>query len=255
MHRHNLDLIAEYAQGSLSDDSKARALIESCETCRTEYVTQTSAMNSLAGIGSARLTEHEVSTLHRELWTELRTPASPPTSVAGNWWPKLAFSAAAVAVVAVGLAGVLTNLGGADTAEPFAEIGSGLDGGGEQSGTASDETTDQAASKTTTAAESALQARSFLTDEDFAMIADQARVQTESDSYDDSEEGDLEGQAAPPDSDSDCLARAELEDFSIVTGFEDRTELIIAIRAESDLDPLPVAFIDRESCIVIHLED
>ena len=106
MHEHPLDLIAALADGSLSDEAEARALIETCQECRDEYRAQTEAIGWLAAAPAAEMTDLEKAALHRDLWTELRN--EPSKSPATPWWQRLSYVAAGL-LVTVGLVSVLNN--------------------------------------------------------------------------------------------------------------------------------------------------
>lgn len=247
MHKHDLDLIAEYAAGTLGDESEARARVESCQTCAEEYMAQGSALAALAGIGQARMTEHERARLHRDLWTELRSPAATAHQ-ASPWWRRWAFGAAAFVLVAVSLVGVMSNFGGADNAETVndmaAELDSGADGSGddradEDTAGGGEEGGEALAPDVTTAA-----AESF-EDTQYLLIARQVRQgpQTEQDAlaYDAEE--------------ADCLEQSGLVDYKLVGGMETMTDLLVAVPSGADLETAPVAFIDPENCTEVHRED
>ncbi len=128
MHDHDLDLIAALAEGSLHDETAARALVENCPECREEYAGQRAAIEFLASAPEVSMTELERAGLHRDLWTELRS--APATTKQVPWWYRWSYVAAGLFVV-VGLAGVLSGqLGQGDQGaalETFSEIGSALD--------------------------------------------------------------------------------------------------------------------------------
>ncbi len=101
MHRHDLNLIADYASGALDDTSRAKSLVESCETCHSEYQLQRDVRHSLNAVPPASLTESERSALRRDLWTELRSGTQPPERRSRiPFWYRLSFGAAAVVLVA-----------------------------------------------------------------------------------------------------------------------------------------------------------
>lgn len=249
MHKHDLDLIAEYAAGTLEDESAARALVESCDRCAQEYLAQGSALAALSAIGPAQMTEHERSRLHRDLWTELRSPvATAPAPRANPWWQSWAFGSAAFILVAVSLVGVMENFGGGDAAETFnetaAELDSGADGSGESR---SDEDLaggeepgeESLAPDVTTAAAEQFEGTPYL------LIAREVRQGTTDDAdaltYDEKQ--------------ADCLAQSQLVDHELVEGLETVTELLVAVPSGADLETAPVAFIDPETCTVVHIED
>ncbi len=117
MHEHSLDLIAALADGSLSDETEARALVETCETCRAEYRAQKSVIASLAAVSPPAMTDLEKAALHRDLWTELRSDTAEKRS-SMPWWQRLTYVAAAL-FIGVGLVSVLDDirLGGGEAAD------------------------------------------------------------------------------------------------------------------------------------------
>jgi hypothetical protein len=152
--------------------------------------------------------------------------------------------------VAVALVGVMNNISGGDAVrETFSEIGSGLSSGP----TASDEDSADGeagmeSADTTTAAEEG--SPRILGDEyaatPFLQIARQVRGGASSD-----DSGDFDYERFQ----LDCLEQSELIDYELVGGFESITELLVAVHAGSDLAEAPVAFVEPESCIVVHIED
>lgn len=105
MHKHDPDLIAAFAEGSLDADQAqhAEALIASCNDCRSELEAQRVALATLAGAPRPQMTGAERSELHRAINRE----ATPATGT--PWYVRLApaLSAAAVLVLVVGVAGVM----------------------------------------------------------------------------------------------------------------------------------------------------
>jgi hypothetical protein len=127
MHRHDLNLIAALADGSLDDETQARARVDSCQVCHREYEAQVSLLAVLNSTEQQYLSEQEKATLHRDLWTALRT-GEPTAQPAIPWWYRWSYAAAGLLLV-VGLVGVISQVGdGGDDAatETLAEIGSGL---------------------------------------------------------------------------------------------------------------------------------
>ena len=223
MHKHDLDLIAEYAAGTLGDESVARARVESCQTCADEYTAQGSALAALSGIGQARMSEHERARLHRDLWTELRSPAGTAApSVTSPWWRSWAFGAAAFVLVAVSLVGVMENFGGGDSSETASRAGAALDAGADGSGDArTNEDTDGGGEQadealapdvTTAAAES-------YEDTPYLLIAREVRQGPKTDP----------GVFAYDESETDCLEQSELVDHILVGGLETMTDLLVAV--------------------------
>lgn len=248
MHRHSFDLIAEYANGSLEEDAKARALVASCDDCRTVYEQQKSAIHALQPVQSAAMAEHEKAALHRDLWTTLRNPEAAPTRVALPWWRATwALGTATVLVIGVGLFGVLSNLGGGDAAstQVISEVGSALDGDERTNSDAAGEDLAPAAETTSTAAVQTLG--------DLATFEDITRrlrdTQGSTAAY--YSEGAFDGSST----EAECIEAAGLVDYFAVVEYLEHPEFIVAVPADSDAATTPVAFVDRESCTILHKED
>lgn len=243
MHRHNFELIAEYAQGSLEDDARARSLVESCDRCRTIYDEQLVARNALGPATTAFLSDHEKAALHRDLWTELRSPTTATESQPDGWWrSSWAFGAAAVLVIGVGLAGVLNNQDSTD--QTFSEVGPALNGGATDN-LESEDSLAPSAESTTTAAVAAL-----------ADVAAYKSITSEVRSAD----GSTTGYARVAETDEgttqqECLDLAGLDDFLTLEGFETLTSLIVAVPRDRFLSTTPIAFVDPDNCTIVHLED
>lgn len=248
MHKHDLDLIAEYAAGTLGDDTEARARVASCQTCAQEYTAQSSVLGELSGIGPAQMTEHERARLRRDLWTELRAPADTATPrLANPWWRSWAFGAAAFIFVAVALVGVMENFGGGDAAETVGEAGA-LDA--DSRTTSGDTSTGDNAAEDGEGAEEALApdtttAADRLEDTHYLLIAREVRQQPKS-------EADV---LSFDEAQTECLEESGLVEHELVTGFETLTDLLIAVPTAADREDAPVSFVDPENCTVVHEED
>lgn len=239
MHRHNLTLIAEYAGDSLGDEARARARVETCDVCRAEYETQKSVAATLSSVQSPSMTEMDRAQLRRDVWTSLRNPSSP--APVRHTWTTWAAGATAALLVTVGLVGLLNQMNGADTAETFSEIGSALDGESRENGAA---TATTAASDGFTAAPAAESDYFYDDSTNFAAVAKSvlsAPDQT------------LKRSATAEE--AECLERSGLISYTIAPDAEELTSLLVAVSDEpGDADP-SVAFIDRATCEVIHVEE
>lgn len=239
MHRHNLDLIAEYAEGTLANDAAARALVDTCEVCSAEYETQKALLVALSSLEPVTMTEQEKARLHRDVATELRSPK--PEVTRGALWPRWAVGTAA-AIVVIGLAGVLSQWGGSNAmTETFSEIGSSLDGGQDLSG---EEATSGGDVGQDPLAPAAGEAYFYDESTGFASVAKSVREMTSRTSSD-STSGE----------DTECLEESGLVDYRIVPDVEKLTRLLVAVSTPSDNSMPKVAFIDPASCEVVHLED
>ncbi len=122
MHEHDLDLIAEYAGGSLSDGAEAARLVASCERCANEFAAHRAVLEALGSLPSVALNEFERARLHRGVLAAIGddTPVAVRVierSARVGWWDRLGLRVAAVAavgVVGVGLVGVLSRMSSPD---------------------------------------------------------------------------------------------------------------------------------------------
>jgi hypothetical protein len=245
MHEHDLDLIAALADGSLDDESAARALVESCEVCRREHHDQLAALELLASVPPAAMTDIERASLHRDLWTELRKePAAKTTS---PWWYRGSYVAAALFVV-VGLLGVINGgfvLGGADSAATTVAEARDASAGeapmelyGQQSDDGGAESADTFS--TTTAAGAAATSLPY----PFAEMAESTREKHQ--------DGDLAYQSSSvPENIEECLARLGLEDLDVVEILElDQRYVALMDEGESE----SVTFVAVDECTIAAVE-
>lgn len=254
MHKHDLDLIAEYAGGSLRDDSKARALVESCETCAAEFQAQQGMLTELRGIGPTRMTDLERAQLRRDLWTDLRAhpETDPVRGVASGWWG-WAFGTAAIVFAAVALVGVMNNIGGGGDAatQTFSEIASGLNSGEtralEDAGGGDGDAGAESADSTSPASESPQILSDRYSDTPYLQIARQVRAKERA--------NDDSGYYTYGEAELDCLEESGLIDHELIAGFETVTDLLVAVPTGIDLAEAPVAFVEPEFCTVVHIED
>jgi hypothetical protein len=113
MRDHEIELIAALVEGRLDDESEARALIASSAEYREEYEAQRLAYEALRDAGTVALGESERAALRRDLWTELRSEATPKSR--SPWYYRWVPVTAGLFVV-VGLVAVLGQVGGGDDA-------------------------------------------------------------------------------------------------------------------------------------------
>ncbi len=128
MHKHDLDLVATYADGTASSAEAARATewISSCPECAEEYEYQQVAVSALADVQPAVLSDLERARLHRGVREAIAAdeldaiPAPIPSARNGRWMKVLAGSAAAVLTIMVGYGVLLPSIGGSDGAADVA---------------------------------------------------------------------------------------------------------------------------------------
>lgn len=114
MHQnHDLDLISSLAEGVPIDRAAAESLLATCPECAAAYDAHLTVLRAIEEEPGPSLTDLERHRLHEALWDEIGN-LEHPTPGAG-WWTKLVPAAAVLAVVA-GLAVVLSQPPGEDTA-------------------------------------------------------------------------------------------------------------------------------------------
>ena len=241
MHEHDLDLIAALANGSLVNGTEARALVDSCDICHTEYLEQTEVLALIAAAPSARMTDLEKAALHRDLWTELRR--EPARAQSAPWWQRLSYVAAGL-FVAVGLVGVLNlaqDTGGeaADTTIA-AEAARDLEAPSNEEGVpfvAGEDSAEGGAESVTTtaAAEQALPPP-------FAELADEARARPD--------EGTMSTLDTDPEV-GECLTRLGLDEHEVVDEVEFDQTYLVVMPQNPDADPV-VSFVTIADCEIVH---
>ncbi|MEE8375042.1 MAG: hypothetical protein V3S26_01805, partial [Acidimicrobiia bacterium] len=109
MRKHEIELITALAEGTLDDETQARALIESSNKARVEYEAQKTTLAALADVQPAVMSDIEKATLHRDIWTALK---AQPVAVkkTAPWYYRWSYAAAGLFLV-VGLFAVLNTDG------------------------------------------------------------------------------------------------------------------------------------------------
>lgn len=250
MHEHPLDLIAALADGSIGDETEARALIESCQVCRDEYVAQTEVIEWLTTVSTVEMTELEKATLHRDLWTELRN--QPTRRSATPWWQRLSYVAAGL-LVAVGLVGVLNSGllgGGADSGQTL--VAEALDEGpteevpfdaqGSDDGESQPEMTTATTAAATATTTAGAEAGGDLLSVPFEELADEARARQSDRVTTYSTDTDF----------AECLDRVGLTDHVVVDEIDlDQTYLLV-MRRDPEAEPI-VTFVLVPACEIVYV--
>jgi hypothetical protein len=241
MHEHDLDLIAALAEGSLGDESVARALVDECEVCRAEYRSQTEVLAWVASAPRVEMTDLEKAALHRDLWTELTR--APARAAATPWWQRWSYVAAGL-FVAVGLVAVLNGeFGGGDGAAPtLAETAADLDdstAGEEMAPFAEDNGADEGlGGATTTAAAEALPLP-------FPELAEQARAARRTDT------GAIT--LSEDETTEECLTILGLDDRIVVDQIEDGKTYLVLMAEDGDADR-SVTFVALDDCEIVYVD-
>jgi hypothetical protein len=246
MHEHDLDLIAALAGSSLDDESEARALVDSCDVCRSEYRSQTEVLAWIASAPRVEMTELEKAALHRDLWTEFRR--EPARAGSTPWWQQWSYVAAGL-FVAVGLVSVLNGaLGtGGEAGDTMAETRSDLDAAapsndeavpfiagdsGTDSGLESDGAT------TTAATEGSLPLP-------FPELAEEARASRQADPG--------MGTMSVDSAVEKCLTRIGLDDHIVVQEIE-HDQTYLAVMAEDQGADRSVTFVTLTDCEIVYVD-
>jgi hypothetical protein len=245
MHEHDLDLIAALADGSLREETVARALVDSCAECRAEYESQVAILEVLAAAFTVEMTELEKAALHRDLWTELRR--APSGAASTPWWYRWSYVAAGLFVL-IGLVSVLSGqvrLGGGESAETFSEVDSGLSGvlgDGAEAPLQRDDTVDavtESAKTTTTAAGETL-------DFPFADLADEARATQQS-------ADQAYGTMSVRQEVEECLEASGLTEHVVVDELTLDQQYLVVMPADATAEPT-VTFIALDECEIVYVD-
>ena len=258
MREHELELIAALAEGSLEDESQARALVDSSTEHRREYEAQLLAIESLRSAGVARMSESERSRLRRDVWAGLKSETARGAPGV-PWYYRWAPIAAGLLVV-VGVVTVLAQMGGEEAATRDL-----TEAAGAPSTTAADTAEAPAGGESgePTADDGGvatpLDARSTL------LYAGEAERLRESG-------GESTAFAAEQDDSvanelSECLADAGLTGYRAVGTIDDPASeamtttsaeaflpIIAAIPEGEELPAATIAFVDRRTCELVYLD-
>lgn len=264
LRNREIELIAALVEGTLEDEAEARALIERSDEARAEYETQRITRETLAGVGTAQLSDHERSALHRDLWTAMQRPAPKPERAP---WYFVWASAAAVLFVVVGLAAVFTR-SGSETADQgvAAETTQAAEAAADAmpQADAMEEAAEGGASSETESDDGAIAeapAASFAipTAEFFSETATQVRL------------GNLDEALARGIGEADeedrltCLALAGLDDHEIIgetrdlepgADTETTPSYLVAVPLNAVIGPeTPVFFVAVDTCELVHTQE
>ena len=265
MHRHDLDLIAALAEGSLEDESLARARVDSCAVCRAELEAQSAAIAALGLTGPAEMTEHEKAALHRDLWTALTTVPASPARVR-RWSYRWSYAAAGLFVV-VGLVAVLNQANTQEVAETFSEVGAGLDQNGDGALTATQPAADKVAEGGAEDAPTELARPAS----DLSFFVEEASRLRAGDDFTASSFASR-GEGLSAEDASRCLDEAGLIGFVVVGTAEHRQPVggyaggldsdlvvnsyVVAIPEDREMGPgTPVSFVDIDTCALAHVDE
>lgn len=113
MHsQHDLDLIAAFAEGRLTDSAKAEELVAVCQECSEIYRSHRLVLEAIAAEQAPAMGDLERRRLRSNVWDALQTEPAAAVSPSGvPWWYRAA-SVAALLVVVVGVGSMFVGGGG-----------------------------------------------------------------------------------------------------------------------------------------------
>ena len=261
MRKHEIELITALAEGSLEDETEARALIESSERARTEYEAQKTALDALASVPPAVLTDIEKAALHRDIWTELS--ALPVVArTAAPWYYRWSYAAAGLFVVIGIVAFLNTGTFSADDASAE-QLGSSSESAAET--TLASPADDGGVEAPAAVEESADAGETGVVDPVVGFFREHAS-QLRSGQFSTALAAAEDDREATVNEHSACLGRAGLDDYEALGeitfveagsyGLDPETPYLVAVPTGVSLDEsTPVAFVDLLTCDLIHLDE
>ena len=269
LRKRDTELIAGLVEGTLEDETEARALLERSDEARAEYEAQRIVYSALRSAPAPSLSPDERSVLRREIWTELRRD---PSSAPGRapWIYRVAAPVTAALVLVVGVVALL-NQGFQGSADETANT---------LAGALSSDTTESATSEFLESAEDGASAPA----DDGSAGGDQAAEDLSPEAMEQEEffstvaelvrSGGLAtasrlqrysaGEPDFQDAES-CLERAGLTDYAVfgeATNVEPGdqqmtpTRYLVLTRADAEIGPeTEVTFVSIEACEIVHIED
>jgi hypothetical protein len=225
MRRRDIELITALVDGSLEDETEARARIQASERLSAEYDAQIRARSSLMNQPVASLSESERAALHRDVWTALTTGDSKERrSARANWAYVAAGGLAVVALVVV--LGQVT---------PTGEMATLSDAPAEEGGVETSVTTMAVVTADDAGAPEAADS------DQLAAFAMQARV------------GDLAYEPASARA-SSCVDEAGAVDMELLGELEQdgRRYALLVPDVDSVGPDSPIVFVDLETCEIAH---
>lgn len=258
MRRHEIELITALAEGTLEDETEARALIESSDNARSEYEAQKTAHDALTAVPRAEMTETEKAALHRDVWTAL-TASTVDTRKPSPWYYRWSYAAAGLFVV-VGLVAVL-NTGGLSGDDASTErLGSSQDSGVDDTISAAE--ADEAGS------EAPALANDGAGDFESAVVnvfnRQASRVRSGQFKTATASAGNEQDSAVADY--SACISSAGLDDFEALgettipdaesVGLDPDISYLVAVPEGAEIDDTtPVAFIELLNCVLVQLDE
>ncbi len=246
MRRRDIELISALAEGTLEDESEARALIESSAEHRAEYETLKAAIDATRHLPPATLTGLERSALRRDIWAELRSGEDASRSL--RWYLTRPVTAAALLLV-VGAIAVLSqmNIG--------PESAGSLEEGSPDLVTAAESARESVSSEDMSENDSEGLALAPSAEADPALYEELADAVRSDPAV--TEDQTTDYVSAYGESPDDCLATAGLDNqVSLGTMETPWGQLVLVAAPDQTPGPeTPISFVDPETCQLIFTAD
>lgn len=263
MRKHEIELITALAEGTLDDETQARALVESSNKARVEYEAQKTALAALADVQPAVMSELEKATLHRDTWTALKAQPVALKNTA-PWYYRWSYAAAGLFLV-VGLVTVLNTDGFSGDDAATEELATSRDGSESADTSIAAGGADQGAEAPSIAEDGATSDDAGSDDpivDFFRLEASKVRAGQ----FATATASEADEQQSAFDKQSECLLRADLDGYEAVgevsfadaeaLGLDPDTSYLIAVPTLEELgEDTPVAFVEVDTCELVHTDE
>ena len=261
MRKHEIELITALAEGSLEDETEARALIESSEKARSEYEAQKIALDALASIPPAEMTDNEKAALHRDIWTELSARPAVSQKATPRYY-RWSYAAAGLFVV-VGLVAVLNSNAFSSDDASVERLGSSQDSAAET--TLASALADKGTETPSVAEDGAGDSEAGTVDPVVGLFREHAS-QVRSGQFSSALAAPENDQESIADEYSACISRAGLDDYETLGeitfaeaesyGLDPDSPYLVAIPTAAPLDDsTPVAYVELLTCALVHIDE
>ncbi len=263
MRKHEIELIAALAEGALDDETEARALVASSGKARSEYEAQKTALNALANVQPAVMSDIEKAALHRDIWTQLK--AQPvATKKTTPWYFRWSYAAAGLFLV-VGLVAVLNTDGFSGDDAATEELAASRDAGETADTTVASAGADEGA-EAPSIAEDAVSADDAGSEEAIVGFFSREASKVRAGQFATAADTGGNEQQSVLDKQAECLLVADLEGYKAVGevsfaeaedfGFDPETSYLVAVPTAEQLgEDTPIAFVEAATCSLVHTDE
>jgi hypothetical protein len=263
MRKHEIELITALAEGTLDDETQARALIESSNKARVEYEAQKTTLAALADVQPAVMSDIEKATLHRDIWTALK---AQPVAVkkTAPWYYRWSYAAAGLFLV-VGLFAVLNTDGFSGDDAATEELATSRDVGEAADTTIAAGGADQGA-EAPSIAENGATADDAVSEDPIVGFFTREASKVRAGQFATAAGSEADEQQSVFDEQAECLLQAALEGYEAVGqvsfaeaenfGLDPDTAYLVAVPTAEQLgEDTPVAFVEADTCALVHTDE